>query len=119
MSYHGIISFSKQRIAAARRSRSGGINVETQEHVDPTRLLKGATVALLARQVHIKAVTEASAQSTAAPSPRAATESGHPVDISTVQETSGSDYMADVIRSLGIEHVASNPATAFAACTSR
>jgi acetolactate synthase-1/2/3 large subunit len=76
-------------------------------------LLQGATVASLAVAGSHQAVTQASAQSTAAPSPGAAAETGHLVDMSTVQETSGSDYMADVIRSLGIEHVASNPGNSF------
>ena len=40
-------------------------------------------------------------------------ESGRPREMPIVQGSSGSDYMADVIKSLGIEHVACNPGTSF------
>ena len=40
-------------------------------------------------------------------------ESGRPPEMPIVQGSSGSDYMADVIKSLGIEHVACNPGTSF------
>src|ERR1700731_2410073 len=47
------------------------------------------------------------------PAPNPAMESGHPREMPIIQGTSGSDYMADVIKSLGIEHVACNPGTSF------
>jgi acetolactate synthase-1/2/3 large subunit len=40
-------------------------------------------------------------------------ESDHRRKVPIVQGSSGSDYMADVIKSLGIEHVACNPGTSF------
>ncbi len=40
-------------------------------------------------------------------------ESGHPREAPIVQGSCGSDYMADVIRSLGIEHVAAIRGTSF------
>ncbi len=47
------------------------------------------------------------------PAPNPAMESGHPAERPIIQTSSGSDYMADVIKSLGIEHVACNPGTSF------
>jgi acetolactate synthase I/II/III large subunit len=81
-------------------------------------LLKGATVASVAA---VGSSLDVKAQSTAQPRPMGPTtpppnpamESGHPRDMPIVQGTSGSDYMADVIKSLGIEHVACNPGTSF------
>jgi len=47
------------------------------------------------------------------PAPNPAMEGGHSPDRPIIQTSSGSDYMADVIKSLGIEHVACNPGTSF------
>src|ERR1700736_2982216 len=82
-------------------------------------LLKGATLAgaaavgnpLPGRAQDAPPTVRPSGPVTPAPNP--AMESGHPPDPSIIQGTSGSDYMADVIKSLGIEHVACNPGTSF------
>ena len=47
------------------------------------------------------------------PPPNPAAERGDHPEIGVIQGPSGSDYMADVIKSLGIEHVASNPGNLF------
>jgi acetolactate synthase-1/2/3 large subunit len=47
------------------------------------------------------------------PPPNPGAERGDHPEIAVVQGPSGSDYMADVIKSLGIEHVASNPGNLF------
>ena len=79
-------------------------------------LLKGATMASVAA-VSAPRETRAQAQPSAAgpitPAPNPAMESGRPPEMPIVQGSSGSDYMADVIKSLGIEHVACNPGTSF------
>jgi acetolactate synthase I/II/III large subunit len=83
------------------------------------RLLKGATLAgaaaignpLAGRAQDAPVPPRASGPVTPPPNP--AMESGHPPAMPIIQGTSGSDYMADVIRSLGIEHVACNPGTSF------
>ena len=79
-------------------------------------LLKGATMAGVAA-VSAPRETRAQAQPRPAgpitPAPNPAMESGHPPEMPIVQGSSGSDYMADVIKSLGIEHVACNPGTSF------
>jgi hypothetical protein len=49
------------------------------------------------------------------PPPNPAAERGDHPEIGVIQGHSGSDYMADVIKSLGIEHVASNPGNLFRA----
>src|SRR6202049_1394997 len=81
-------------------------------------LLKGATIvggAAVGSPVRVKA--QAPVQPRPAgpvtPAPNPAMESGHPPDMPIIQGTSGYDYMADVIKSLGIEHVACNPGTSF------
>jgi thiamine pyrophosphate-dependent acetolactate synthase large subunit-like protein len=82
-------------------------------------LLKGATLAgaaavgnpLPGRAQDAAAPPRPSGPVTPAPNP--AMESGHPREMPIIQGTSGSDYMADVIKSLGIEHVACNPGTSF------
>ncbi len=80
-------------------------------------LLKGATVAGLAAVGSSPAKAQAPTQTRRAgpitPAPNLAMESGHPREMPIVQGTSGSDYMADVIKSLGIEHVACNPGNSF------
>ena len=77
-------------------------------------LLKGATMAGVAA---LSAPRETRAQPRPAgpitPAPNPAMESGRPPEMPIVQGSSGSDYMADVIKSLGIEHVACNPGTSF------
>ena len=79
-------------------------------------LLKGATMAGVAA-VSAPRETRAQAQPHPAgpitPAPNPAMESGRPPEMPIVQGSSGSDYMADVIKSLGIEHVACNPGTSF------
>ena len=79
-------------------------------------LLKGATMAGVAA-VSAPRETSAQAQPRPAgpitPAPNPAMESGRPPEMPIVQGSSGSDYMADVIKSLGIEHVACNPGTSF------
>ena len=82
-------------------------------------LLKGATLAgaaavgnpLAGRAQDAPVLPRASGPVTPPPNP--AMESGHPPAMPIIQGTSGSDYMADVIKSLGIEHVACNPGTSF------
>jgi len=78
-------------------------------------LLKGATMAGVAA-VSAPRETRAQAQPHPAgpitPAPNPAMES-RPPEMPIVQGSSGSDYMADVIKSLGIEHVACNPGTSF------
>jgi acetolactate synthase I/II/III large subunit len=81
-------------------------------------VLKGATVAGAAT---VGSSLDANAQEPAlsraagpiTPAPNPAMESGDPREAPIVQGSCGSDYMADVIRSLGIEHVACNPGTSF------
>jgi thiamine pyrophosphate-dependent enzyme len=81
-------------------------------------LLKGATVTGAAA---VGSPLDANAQAPAqpgvpgpiTPAPNLAMESGQPREAPIVQGSCGSDYMADVIRSLGIEHVACNPGTSF------
>src|SRR5437588_7992538 len=78
-------------------------------------LLKGATVAGLAAVGTSQAVAQAPAQSPP-PAGRSASppaDGVHAREIPIVQDSSGSDYMADVIKSLGIEHVACNPGNSF------
>ena len=79
-------------------------------------LLKGATMAGVAA-ISAPRETRAQAQPHPAgpitPAPNPAMESGRPPEMPIVQGSSGSDYMADVIKSLGIEHVACNPGTSF------
>jgi hypothetical protein len=54
------------------------------------------------------------------PAPNPAMESGHSFDRAIVQSTSGSDYMADVIKSLSVSStLPAIRARAFAGCTSR
>jgi acetolactate synthase I/II/III large subunit len=82
-------------------------------------LLKGATLAgaavvgnpLASMAQEAPAPPRAAGPVTPAPNP--AMESGRPPAMPIIQGTSGSDYMADVIKSLGIEHVACNPGTSF------
>ena len=79
-------------------------------------LLKGATMAGVAavsapRETRAQAQPHPTGPITPAPNP--AMESGRPPEMPIVQGSSGSDYMADVIKSLGIEHVACNPGTSF------
>ena len=82
-------------------------------------LLRGATLAgaaavgspLASMAQEAPALPRAAGPVTPAPNP--AMESGHPPAMPIIQGTSGSDYMADVIKSLGIEHVACNPGTSF------
>jgi thiamine pyrophosphate-dependent acetolactate synthase large subunit-like protein len=81
-------------------------------------LLKGATAAGMAAvgsSLEVKAQVPAQPRSLGpiAPPPNPAMESGHPREMPIIQGSSGSDYMADVIKSLGIEHVACNPGTSF------
>ncbi|HSV23374.1 MAG TPA: thiamine pyrophosphate-binding protein, partial [Xanthobacteraceae bacterium] len=79
-------------------------------------LLKGATaagVAVVGSMRETKAYAQTRTASPITPPPNSAMESGHPPEQPIVQGSSGSDYMADVIKSLGIEHVACNPGTSF------
>jgi acetolactate synthase-1/2/3 large subunit len=81
-------------------------------------ILKGVTVAgvsAVGSSFDARAQTPAQLRPTApvtsAPGP--IVESGRPREMPIVQGSSGSDYMADVIKSLGIEHVVCNPGTSF------
>ena len=87
--------------------------------VDRRKFLKGAAAAALAAQAPIKA------QQQAAPRPKAAgpsnavlaAENGAPpapVEVLT-NERPGSDFMIDVIKSLGIEYCCANPGSSFRA----
>jgi acetolactate synthase-1/2/3 large subunit len=79
-------------------------------------VLKGATVAGVAAvgsPLEVKAQAQSRPAGPTTPPPNPAMESGHPREMPIIQGTSGSDYMADVIKSLGIEHVACNPGTSF------
>jgi thiamine pyrophosphate-dependent acetolactate synthase large subunit-like protein len=85
-------------------------------------LLKGATIASVASvgptfEVSGQAPPSAPAQARPAgpttPPPNPAFESGDRPEMQIIEGKSGSDYMADVIKSLGIEHVASNPGNLF------
>jgi len=85
-------------------------------------LLKGATIAGVASvgpTFEVKAQAPASAPAQARPAgpttppPNPAFESGDRPEMQVIDGKSGSDYMADVIKSLGIEHVASNPGNLF------
>jgi len=81
-------------------------------------LLKGATVAGMAAvgsspEVRAQVPAQPRSLGPIAPPPNPAMESGHPRAMPIIQGSSGSDYMADVIKSLGIEHVACNPGTSF------
>jgi acetolactate synthase-1/2/3 large subunit len=81
-------------------------------------LLRGATVAGAATvgsslDAHAQEPAQLRATGPITPAPNPAMESGRPRAAPIVQGSCGSDYMADVIRSLGIEHVACNPGTSF------
>src|SRR5437867_5478613 len=77
-------------------------------------LLKGATVASLAALGSSNAMAQAPSQTRpAGPNAPAPADAGHPREPPIVQDSCGSDYMADVIKSLGIEHVACNPGNSF------
>jgi len=75
-------------------------------------LLKGATVASLAALGSSQAMAQAPARP-AVPNASTPADAGHSRELPIVQDSSGSDYMADVIKSLGIEHVACNPGNSF------
>ena len=104
----------------AKRVDHTGVDHTGVDHTGLSRrgLLRGATVAGAAA---VGSPLDAKAQAPAqprppgpiTPAPNPAMESGHPREAPIVQGTCGSDYMADVIRSLGIEHVACNPGTSF------
>jgi acetolactate synthase I/II/III large subunit len=77
-------------------------------------LLKGATVAGLAAVGSSQVVAQVPAQSPpAGPSASSPADGVRAREMPIVQDSSGSDYMADVIKSLGIEHVACNPGNSF------
>src|SRR5215470_12897769 len=76
-------------------------------------LLKGATVASLAALGSSQAMAQAPAQSRPAGPNVSPADAGRPREVPIVQDNCGSDYMADVIKSLGIEHVACNPGNSF------
>src|SRR5262245_11579141 len=75
-------------------------------------LLKGATVASLAALGSSQAMAQAPARPAQSNAPTPA-DAGRPRELPIVQDSCGSDYMADVIKSLGIEHVACNPGNSF------
>src|SRR5215472_12465837 len=89
---------------------------KTNSSLSRRRLLKGAA---LAGTAAVGTPLTGRAQETprpagpVTPAPNPAMESGRPPEMPIIQGTSGSDYMADVIKSLGIEHVACNPGTSF------
>jgi len=79
-------------------------------------LLKGATLAgaaVVGTPLTGRAQDAPRPAGPTTPAPNPAMEGGHSPDRPIIQSTSGSDYMADVIKSLGIEHVACNPGTSF------
>ena len=81
-------------------------------------LLKGAAVAgavAAAAPLKVAAQTAAPPQPArgGAPMPNMAMETGIPAEMPLVQGRSGSDYMVDVIQSLGIDQIAANPGTSF------
>ncbi len=79
-------------------------------------LLKGATLAgaaALAPPLRASAQTQAPPPATKVPPPNTAMEHGMPPEMPLTQGRSGSDFMVDVIKSLGIEHLAANPGTSF------
>jgi thiamine pyrophosphate-dependent acetolactate synthase large subunit-like protein len=72
----------------------------------------GATVVGSSVDVKAQALAPSRPVGPTTPPPNPAAERGDP-QIDVIQGPSGSDYMADVIKSLGIEHVASNPGNLF------
>jgi acetolactate synthase I/II/III large subunit len=91
---------------------------ERDSNLSRRGLLKGATVAgaaAVGSPLNVKAQVPVQPRPSGPiiPPPNPAMESGTPREMPIIQGSSGSDYMADVIKSLGIEHVACNPGTSF------
>src|SRR5215469_9158967 len=89
---------------------------KTNSSLSRRRLLKGAALAgtaAVGTPLTGRAQDAPRPSGPTTPAPNPAMESGHGPDRPIIQSTSGSDYMADVIKSLGIEHVACNPGTSF------
>jgi acetolactate synthase-1/2/3 large subunit len=88
-----------------------------KDTIDRRKFLKGAAAGAAAFAA-IPAVTnarqaEVSHAGTAQPMPKEL-ETGTPAELDVLTESrSGSDFMVDVIKSLGIEYVASNPGSSF------
>ncbi|HVA93669.1 MAG TPA: thiamine pyrophosphate-dependent enzyme [Candidatus Dormibacteraeota bacterium] len=90
-----------------------------KDPMDRRKFLKGAAAGAAAL-ASIPAVanaqqTEVSRSATAQPMPKEP-ETGTPAEVDVLtEERSGSDFMVDVIKSLGIEYVAANPGSSFRA----
>jgi len=94
----------------------------TMGHEQPTsserrRFLKGGGLAGVAALTAAPLAQAAAAPATATsakvlPRPDEALESGPPED-PVIQSSCGSDYMVDVIKSLGLEYITTNPASSF------
>jgi len=69
----------------------------------------GATIA---REKRLPSAVPPSARTIAA-------ETGTPPTLARATRPDGSDFMVDVIKSLDIDYLPSNPASSFAACTNR
>src|ERR1700680_1616056 len=88
-----------------------------KDAIDRRRFLKGAAAGAAALAA-IPAVASAqqtgvSRSGSARPMPKEL-ETGTPAELEVLTESrSGSDFMVDVIKSLGIEYVASNPGSSF------
>ena len=88
-----------------------------KDSIDRRKFLKGAAAGAAALAT-IPAVanaqqSEASRSATAQPMPKEP-ETGTPAEVDVLTEgRSGSDFMVDVIKSLGIEYVAANPGSSF------
>ena len=72
---------------------------------DRRTFLKGAAATI--------AATTVTAQAQAADKPAAKAKPGAGAGLDHVIDRPGSDFMVDVLRSLGIDYVASNPASSF------
>jgi acetolactate synthase I/II/III large subunit len=81
--------------------------------------LKGAALAgaaAAASPISAQALTQAPAKPRGVvPMPVLAAEVGTPKEEAIVQSSGGSDFMVDVIKSLGVEYLAANPGTSFRA----
>jgi acetolactate synthase I/II/III large subunit len=75
--------------------------------------LAGVTAVSSSAEVKAQVPAQSRTAGPTTPPPNPGAERGDHPEIAVVEGPSGSDYMADVIKSLGIEHVASNPGNLF------
>ena len=91
---------------------------ESASTVSRRGILKGAAIAGVTTVgatfgVEAQAPAQSRQAGPTTPPPNPAAERGDHAETAVMQGRSGSDYMADVIKSLGIDHVACNPGNLF------